>query len=483
MSPPPRPPDGKPAKFTQGRTMRHVVVMTATGSVGLVSVFIVDLLNLFYISRLGEQELAAAIGYAGTLMFFLTSIAIGLTIAGTALVSRAFGAGDHTRARQLASASLILSAVVMSVIVACLLPFSTTLLTRIGATGRTLAVADRFLWMVMPTTALLGLGMMYSGILRAVGDAQRAMWVTLCGAIVTVSLDPVMIFLFGLGVDGAAVTSAISRSCMAGVGWYGATYMRRLTAAPSLASLARDMRALAGIAVPAVLTNVATPFGNGIVTAMIARYGDGAVAGWAVLGRLVPVAFGAFFALTGSVGPIVGQNMGARRFDRVRQTMIDSLTFLILYGLLIWIVLILLSGTIVRIFDASGQAAAVIVFFCWYGSLAWAFNGAVFVANAAFNNLGFATYSTMLNWARATIGTLPFAWVGARIGGETHGAEGIIAGQAVGGILFGFISMIICFRVIERLARNDTPDEPPLPAPPPSSQSPFTSGEGATAGN
>lgn len=59
------------------------------------------------------------------------------------------------------------------------------------------------------------------------------------------------------------------------------------------------MKPIAAIAVPAVLTNIATPFGNGIVTAMIARYGDSAVAGWAVLGRLVaPSTFGAFFALS-----------------------------------------------------------------------------------------------------------------------------------------------------------------------------------------
>ena len=63
-------PRGEPAKFVTGSTMRHVVVMTATGSIGLVAVFIVDALNLFYISLLGQQELAAAIGYAGTLLFF-----------------------------------------------------------------------------------------------------------------------------------------------------------------------------------------------------------------------------------------------------------------------------------------------------------------------------------------------------------------------------------------------------------------------------
>jgi Na+-driven multidrug efflux pump len=205
------------------------------------------------------------------------------------------------------------------------------------------------------------------------------------------------------------------------------------------------------------------------------------VAGWAVLGRLVPVAFGAFFALSGSVGPIMGQNIGARLFPRVRQTLVDSLIFLSLYGVAIWLVLLVLSPHIVALFDATGSAAAVISFFCVYVSLAWAFNGAIFVGNAAFNNLGFPTYSTALNWGRATVGTIPFAYAGAWVLGPERGAEGIIAGQAVGGILFAILSMFLCFKVVDRIAARGQ-DEPPLPPGPPSAQSPFTSGKGATAG-
>ncbi|NJL08190.1 MAG: MATE family efflux transporter, partial [Methylacidiphilales bacterium] len=81
--------------FTHGSTFKHVVVMTSTGSVGLMAIFAVDFLNLFYISLLGEMELAAAIGYAGTVLFFATAVSIGVTIAGTALVSRALGAATE----------------------------------------------------------------------------------------------------------------------------------------------------------------------------------------------------------------------------------------------------------------------------------------------------------------------------------------------------------------------------------------------------
>ena len=99
-------PAGK-AVFTEGSTMRHVVTMTSTGAVGLLSIFMVDVINLFYISLLGEQELAAAVGYASTIMFFTISVSIGFAIAATAITAKAIGAGDEETARRNAGASIV----------------------------------------------------------------------------------------------------------------------------------------------------------------------------------------------------------------------------------------------------------------------------------------------------------------------------------------------------------------------------------------
>ncbi len=140
-----------------------------------------DLLNLFYISLLGEAELAAAIGYAGTVMFFVTSVTIGLMIAASATVSRALGAGRRREARRLATTSVVLMLAVCLILTAVMLPLLHPLLRLLGATGRTADIAERFLFMVTLSTPLLGLGMVASGILRATGDAGRAMWVTLGG--------------------------------------------------------------------------------------------------------------------------------------------------------------------------------------------------------------------------------------------------------------------------------------------------------------
>src|SRR5580700_7652005 len=89
--------------FTEGSTLRHVAVMTATGSVGLMAIFFVDLLSLFYVSRLGDQALKAAVGYASQTLFLSVAINIGLTIAISATTARALGAGDRPKAQRMAA--------------------------------------------------------------------------------------------------------------------------------------------------------------------------------------------------------------------------------------------------------------------------------------------------------------------------------------------------------------------------------------------
>ena len=100
--------EGRPqGKFTTGSTMRHVVVMTLTGSLGLSFMFLVDFLALYWISRLQDEAMIAALGFGGTIQFFVISPAIGLMIAAVALVSRALGQGEPERARRIATASMI----------------------------------------------------------------------------------------------------------------------------------------------------------------------------------------------------------------------------------------------------------------------------------------------------------------------------------------------------------------------------------------
>jgi putative MATE family efflux protein len=436
--------------FTRGSTLRHVAVMTATGSIGLTALFIVDFLNLFYISLLGERELAAAIGYAGTIQFFASSFCIGVAIAGSALVSRSLGARRHDESRRIATSSLVFMAATSGALAVVTLMFLGPILTLLGATGRTLDVAWRFLLIVTPSTPLLGLGLAVTGLLRAAGDARRSMYAKLGAGLVTAAFDPLFIFGFGLGVDGAAIVSVISRLALVAISLYGSIMVHDLLARPSISSATEDSGQISAIAIPAVLANIATPISDGVVTAAIARYGDSAIAGYAIIGRITPVVLAAIFALAGSIGPILGQNLGARRFARVRRALTDSLVLTVIYCVAIWILLAMLQDQIVRLFGAAGEGAALIHFFCSYVAGSFVFLAAYFVANAAFNNLGFSKLSMAFNWGRATLGTIPFVWIGAM----SLSAPGVIAGQAAGSAVFGVMSIVVCYRVVRRVAKQ-----------------------------
>lgn len=441
---------GTPGKFVTGSTLQHVLSMTAAGSVGLLAIFAVDVLNLFYISQLGQKELAAAVGYAGTLLFFILSLAIGMAIAVSALTSRALGRGEREQARQMAGASLVLMASTMTLAGLLIYPWLADLLRVLGATGTTAELALRFTRIVLPSTPVLGLGICLGALLRALGDARRAMFVTLGAGLATAVLDPLFIFGFGWGLDGAAVATFLARFVMLGIGLHGLVKVHGLFAWPDRAVLGKTIRPFLAIGLPSVLTQIATPVGNAFVTAAIAPFGDNAVAGWAVIGRIIPVAFVALFALSASVGPILGQNMGASRHDRLRSTMHDSLKVVVVYVLVIWLILALSSSWIANAFQAKGEARELIVFFCTFVAGSFIFNGAVFVANAAFNNLGFVLYSTALNWGRATLGVVPFIWLGA----HWYGAKGVMAGYGLGVVLFGVVGVWGCFRVLEKLKQR-----------------------------
>ncbi|MGY5452206.1 MATE family efflux transporter [Agarivorans sp. MS3-6] len=438
------------AKFISGDIFRHIVVMSSTNAIGLTALFLVDLADLFFISLLGEAELAAAVGYAGTIAFFTTSISIGLSIAMTALVSKAIGQQDKARAKQLVTNILFTGFLISASFAGLVWYFSPELLSLIGAKARTHELAVGYLRILLPSLPVLGLAMSAGAALRSVGDAKRAMWSTLAGGGVNAILDPIFIFALGLGLPGAAIASVIARFVVAGVALSGVVYKHQLFARFSVTKLLEDLRAILKVAAPAMMTNVATPLGNAYVTAAIAVFGDAYVAGWAVVGRIMPVAFGMIFSLSGAIGPIVGQNFGAHNYSRVREALTKALWFNGGFVIAVSFILLLSQNLIIKVFGVGGEAATVIGFFCTWISFSFVFNGAMFVANAAFNNLGYPSTSTMINFGKATLGTIPFVY----LGGQWFGPLGVLGGQAVGTIVFGLLALRMAYYILDRVTNK-----------------------------
>ncbi|MEM1004187.1 MAG: MATE family efflux transporter [Pseudomonadota bacterium] len=437
------------AIFLSGSLMRHVTRMSLTTSIGLMAIFAVDFVDMVFISMLGNDALAAAVGYAGTLLFFTNAINIGLSISAGALVARQLGAGQPERARQYAASVALLGLIVGLVTPVLVLWNLDVLLALLGAEGEVLRLATRYVSIILPTMWVMALAMVAMAVLRAHGDARRSMMATIYGGVVNAVLDPILIFAVGLGLDGAAIASVLARLCMLGAALWPALKVHQGFARPSVVQLVTDFRPVRAIAIPAVLTNVATPLGNAIVVREIAQYGTDAVAGMAVIGRLLPVAFSVIFALSGAIGPIIGQNFGAEKFDRVREAFLAGIKFTAIYVLGMAAVLFVLRGPIADLFAAQGETRVLIYLFCGPLALAAFFNGVIFVSNASFNNLGHPVYSTWINWGRHTVGT----WVFASIGSHLAGASGVLLGQAFGGVIFAVLSWVMVGRVVSGLER------------------------------
>jgi len=434
------------ARFVSGAIMHHVVVMAGTGAIGLIAVFAVDLLNLFYISLLGQQPIAAAIGFAGVVGFFQSAVLIGLTIGVSAVAARSIGAGAAPAARHIAGSGLVLMVLAGLIVGLGTVALLGPILDVLHATGETRRLAASFLVITSPSLPLLAGGMCCSGLLRCIADARRAMNVTLFAAIATALMDPALIFGLHLGLPGAAISTVLSRVVLATLGWSGAVRRHDLIARPSLGCLAGDIAAIFHIAGPALLTNLATPVGAAYVTRSMAAFGSAAVAGQATIDRISPVAFGLVYALSGAVGPIIAQNVGAGRPDRVRETLRDSFIFVMATVIAAWAILALAQDLVVRVFYASGVTAELVHLFCTWLAGGFLFTGMLFVANAAFNNLGYPVFSTVFNWGRATLGTIPFVTYGAHFG-----PVGLLVGQAFGSVVFGTLAMITAFHVVDRM--------------------------------
>jgi putative MATE family efflux protein len=440
-------------KFLTGNLFRHVTVMSLTASVGLMAVFLVDFVDMIFISMLGKAELAAAVGYAGAILFFTTSFGIGMAIAAGAIVARTLGAGEGERARARASNALIYG-VVFGVMFALAVWLNLRgLVGLMGATGDTADLAVGYLQIVVPSLPLLMVGMMGGAILRAHGDAKRAMMATIYGGLVNAILDPILIFGLDLELTGAALASVAARvviaitSLLPLIRHYGGFVV------PTPKDLAADLNPVFAIAFPAILTQLATPIGQAYVTRQMAAYGEDAVAGLAIVSRLIPVAFGVIFAMSGAVGPIIGQNFGARDGARVKGAFDAGLVFTGIVVVAMSALLFVLRAPIANLFQAQGITRDMIYLFCGPLTLLFFFTGVLFVSNAAFNNMGHPFYSTGMNWGRNTIATVPAVLVG----GYFFGAQGVLAGQFVAGVIFGGIAWALARRVITAQSGDGAP--------------------------
>jgi putative MATE family efflux protein len=422
--------------LTQGPVAASLAKLTAPMVMGVSSSILVQTLEMGFIGQLSTQHVAA-ITFTFPLAMVLTSIALGISIGTSSVIARSVGGGGEEDVTKLGTHSLMLVAglmVVLSVIGWLLVD---PLFTALGASQESLPLIHSYLDIYLPGTVLFTMTMIGSSIMRANGNANIPGVVMTVGALFNLLIDPILIFgWFGfprLELAGAATAMTITRLLTTGVMFYYVYQGRMIQTHKIFEGFTASSRRIMHIGLPAMATQLIGPVTAALIIAMLAQHGEIVVAGFGVAGRIEAVAAMMLFALSGSIGPFVGQNWGARRADRVSEGVKVSYQFSLIWGLIAAIPLYFFGATIASWIDDSPTVVGVAAFYLALVPWGYGMWGVLMMASASFNALGKPLPSTALSFLRMFIIYLPLA----AVLNNAYGYEGIFMATVASNVVLG----------------------------------------------
>ncbi|TKB46007.1 MATE family efflux transporter [Ferrimonas sediminicola] len=403
-----------------------------------------NFVDAYFVSLLGTEKLAA-FSFTFPVTFTVISLVIGLGVGTSATVANTLGRGDGRRARHQGGVAVVLSGVLVLLLCLIVWLLHDPIFLLIGASDETLPVIAEFMTIWLAGGIFVAFPMVGNAVMRANGNTRLPSVVMALSAAVNVALDPLLIFGIGpfpeMGLRGAALATVIGYGVSSGFILYMLfVRMKAIAWGASWACRIKSARTILSIALPASGSNMLTPVAMAGMTAIIARYGEEAVAAFGVGGRLESLVTLVILTLSMTLPPFISQNYAAGRHDRVRAAYEGTIKFVLLFQGGVYLVLLMLSSQIGATFGKDAAVAEIIALLVVILPLAYGAQGVVILSNSSLNALHRPMGALGLNMVRLFVMYLPLAFIGGKIGGLT----GVFAGAA----LANAITACIAWRVV-----------------------------------
>lgn len=429
------------ARLTHGSVGRHLADMTVPVLFGIFTMMLQAFVDAWFIGRVGDRELAA-LSFGFPVLMVVTSVAIGLGAGTSSVVARAIGAHDHRRARRLATDSLILSfGITAAICVVGILTIS-PLFRLLGAPEDMIPLIGGYMRILYVGVPFVVVGMVGMSSMRATGDTRLPSKLMVLASVLNMLLDPILIFGFGpiprMELDGAAMAALLARASI----FFGTVYFMRYRLdllsfkRPEPAEMKKSWVDILHVGIPAAGTNAVIPIAIGVITAMIARYGPEAVAGFGVASRVESLMLVIFYAMSAIIGPFVGQNMSAGKADRIFLALRLCTLFCLGAGLVIAALLAIASTFVPALFSDNPEVISVARLFLWIAPVSYGSYGMVMVMNASFNGMGKPMPAVWISVGRMLVIYIPIAIVLDYF----VGIAGIFAAYAIANVVTGIIA-------------------------------------------
>lgn len=439
--------------LTTGKIPGILTRLTLPMMLGIISMVAFNLIDTIFIGQVGEQELAA-LTFTFPVIMVVFSIVQGLGVGATALIAKSIGSGNIKKAARETTDSLVLTLLLSTVFIVIGLLTIDPILQVLGADGATAVMAKEYMHIWYFALFFVSVPFVGNSAIRATGDAKTPTYIMLFAVLVNAVLDPILIFgylgLPAMGLKGAAIATAISRGSTMVVSFYILIKRDKLITfdVPSWNVLSGCWRSILYIALPSGLGRLVVPVAAGVITAMIATYGEHAVAAYGVGSRVEFLASSLLFALAGSIGPFVGQNLGAGRMDRVREAVKISTLFAVVWGLFSWGVLALSAGSIASVFNSDETVIDTITLFLCIVPAGFGLQGVLSIINANLNTLGKPLHATGIIVVQMLVLGLPAIY----LGNALYGIHGIFVGIAATYVMGGVLSLFVNRWVMRQMA-------------------------------
>ncbi|HJL15609.1 MAG TPA: MATE family efflux transporter [Sandaracinaceae bacterium LLY-WYZ-13_1] len=428
-------------KLLEAPVGRTLVRLALPMMIGIAAVLFFNIVDTFWIGRLGPEPLAA-IGFTFPVVMVVSNLTIGLGIGSTAVIARALGEERRDEVRRLTTDALGLALLLVATVSLIGFVSIEPLFRALGADERTLPMIREYMEVWYLGVGLLVIPMVGNGAIRATGDTVTPSLVMVAAGLVNAALDPLLIFGWGpvpsMGLRGAAFATVASYTVSMSVAfWILGKREKMLTVeAPRVADVVGSWRRILRIGLPAAGTNLLTPLAAGAVTRIVSSHGPDAVAAFGVGTRVEGLSMMGVFALTAAITPFVGQNLGAGRSERLRETLRFVVKASLVWGGGVALLLAAVAEPLARVFNDDPQVVErTALFFRIVPASYWAFGIALLVA-ACFNAADRPYKATALAALRLVVLAVPLAWLGS----ELHGLAGLFGGIALANVIMGFVA-------------------------------------------
>lgn len=376
--------------------------------------------NIFWVSRLGS-EAVAVVGLTESVMSLIYAVAIGLSIAATAIVARRIGEKDPERAAQAAGQIIVLGAALSAGMGIVLGVLASDILRLMGAEEEVVALGSDFALIMLGGNLTVVFIFLLNAIFRGAGDAVLAMRTLWLANALNIILGPCFIYGLGpfpeLGVTGAALATTIGR----GIGvlyqlWYLAGHHSRVQVRPHhLRPVVKDVKAImitASNGMGQLLIGTTSWIG---LYKILASFGSSALAGFTIAVRIVAFVMLPASGLANAGATLVGQCLGAGKPSRAEQAIRVAARFNIMPLGTVGVFLVFMAHPVVSLFTTDPETLHYGTRALWIISLALPLYALGMCMGAAFNGAGDTWTPTRLNFFCFWLGQIPFAWFLAQI--------------------------------------------------------------------